>query len=112
VKLAAVGVGLAAHLCPAHAASVVVPVAVRQDQEEVLPHRVCLLAARAKQARCLKLPEAVYHAVILDHDRVGWDPPRSSSQMGRVILSGTISTSSSCHATDGMKKGLLGQRRR
>ena len=74
MELAAVGIGLTSHLCPAHAASVVVLVAVWQDEEELLPHRVRLLAARAKQARRLKLAEAVYHVVILEHDGVGWEP--------------------------------------
>ncbi len=72
MKLATVGVGLAAYLGPAHAARVVVLVAVRQDQEELLPHRVCLLAAGAEQTRRLKLAEAVYHVSILDHNSVGW----------------------------------------
>lgn len=72
MKLATIGVGLGADLGPAHAASVVVLVAVRQDQEEVLSHGVGLLAARAEQARRLKLAEAVYHVSILDHNSVGW----------------------------------------
>ena len=80
MKLATVGVGLAADLGPAHAASVVVLVAVRQDQEEVLPHRIGLLAARAEQARRLKLAEAVYHVSILDHNSVGVGRPRSSTR--------------------------------
>jgi hypothetical protein len=66
VKLAAVGVGLLTDLSTAHAACVVVLVAVRQDQEELLPNRVCLLAAGAEQARRLKFSEAVYHVLILD----------------------------------------------
>jgi len=81
VELAAVGVGLAAHLCPAHAASVVVLVAVRQEQEELLPNRVGLLAAGTEKARRLKLAEAVYHAAILDHDRVGWGGRARQSQV-------------------------------
>jgi len=72
VKLAAVGVGLSTDLCPAHAASVVVLVPVRQDQEEVLPHRVCLLAARTEETGRLKLAEGVYHVGILDHNSVEW----------------------------------------
>ena len=70
MKLAAVGVGLSTDLCPAHAASVVVLVPVRQDQEEVLPHRVCLLAVRTEETGRLKLAEAVYHVGILDHNNV------------------------------------------
>jgi hypothetical protein len=70
VKLTAVRVGLPADLRAAHAACVVVLVAVRQEQEELLPHRVCLLAAGAEQTRRLKLAEAIYHAAILDHDQV------------------------------------------
>ena len=79
MKLTAVRVGLPADLRAAHAACVVVLVAVRQEQEELLPHRVCLLAARAEETRRLKLAEAVYHVVILDHDSVGWDPSSSCS---------------------------------
>ncbi len=65
VELAAVGVGLPADLCAAHAASVVVLVAIRQEQEECLPHRVCLLASGTEETRRLELSEAVYHVVIL-----------------------------------------------
>ena len=61
MKLATVGVGLAADLGSAHAASVVVLVAVRQNQEELLPHRICLLAAGAEETRRLELAKAVYH---------------------------------------------------
>lgn len=64
MKFAAVRVGLAADVRPAHATSVVVFVTVRQDQEEVLPHRVCLLASRAEEVRRLELAETVYHVVI------------------------------------------------
>ena len=82
MKLTAVRVGLAADLGPAHAARVVVLVAVRQDQEEVLSHGVGLLAARAEQARRLKLAEAVYHVGILDHNSVA--RPRSSTRRVRL----------------------------
>jgi hypothetical protein len=83
VKLAAVGVRLATHLCPAHVASVVVLVAVWEEQEERLPHRVRLLAAGAEETRRLKLPETVYHVGILDPE----GPPRSSSQAGGSMAS-------------------------
>ena len=72
MELGAVGVGLTADLGPARAARVVVLVAVRQDQEELLPNRVSLLAAGAEQTRRLKLAETVYHVRILDHNHVGW----------------------------------------
>jgi hypothetical protein len=71
VKLAAIGVGLAADLGPADAASIVVLGSVRKDQEELLPNRICLLAARTEETRRLELEEAVYHVVILYSDSVG-----------------------------------------
>jgi hypothetical protein len=94
VKLAAVGVGLPADLYPAHAAGVVVLVAVRQDQEELLPNRVRLLAAGAEQTRGLKLAEAVYHVVILDPE----GRPRSSSQTGARAWRPHQSSSIAAHA--------------
>ena len=78
MKLATVGIGLAADVGAAHATRVVVLVAIRQDQEQVLPHRVCLLAAGAEETRRLKLAEAIYHVGILDHNSVA--RPRSSTR--------------------------------
>jgi hypothetical protein len=80
-----IGVGLATHLCPAHAASVVVLVTVRQDQEELFPNRVCLLAAGAEQTRRLKLAEPVYNVRILDHNGIIWAVRASQPSSPRDI---------------------------
>jgi hypothetical protein len=71
VKVAAVGVGLPADLRPADTARVIVLIAARQDEQELLPHGCGLLAADAEEARRLQLAKAVYHALTLDQGGVG-----------------------------------------
>src|SRR5215813_12692262 len=61
MEVGAVGVGLASHRGPAHAARVVVLVAGGQHEEELLPHGSGPLAAGAEEARGFQLAEAVGH---------------------------------------------------
>ena len=82
MKVAAVGVGLSAYLRPAGTARVVVLVAARQDEQELLPDGRHPLAAGAEEARRLQLAKAVYHALILDQGGVGSAWSALSSQMG------------------------------
>jgi hypothetical protein len=92
MKVAAVGVGLFAHRRAAHTAQIVVLIPVRQDKQEPLPDRICLLAAETEQARGLKLAKAIYHAAILDQEGVGWGPDgahgeRAGAAPGRTAIS-------------------------
>jgi len=71
VKIAAVGVGLSSYMRPADTARVIVLIAARQDEQELLPHGCGLLAADAEEARGLQLAKAIYHAPILDQESLG-----------------------------------------
>jgi len=84
-KVAAVGVGLSADLRPADAARVIVLLAARQDERELLPDGRRPFAAGAEEARRLQLAKAVYHGLILDQESVGRAWSASSSQMGGVM---------------------------
>ncbi len=85
MKVAAIGVGLSAYLRPADAARVIVLLAARQDEQELLPDGRRPFAAGAEEARRLQLAKAVYHGLILDQESVGRAWSASSSQMGGVI---------------------------
>ena len=81
MKIAAVGVGLSSYMRPADTARVVVFIAARQDEQELLPHGCGLLAADAEKARGLQLAKATYHAPILDQESLGRAWPVSSSRL-------------------------------
>ena len=69
MKLATIRIRLFADLGTTGAARVIVLVATRQHEQELLSNGRCLLAAGAKEARRLQLAKAVYHADILDQER-------------------------------------------
>jgi hypothetical protein len=71
VKVAAVGIGLPAYLGATDAARVIVLVAGRQDEQQLLPDCRRLLAAGTEEARGLQLTKAIYHAAIVDQTSSG-----------------------------------------
>lgn len=85
MKVAAVGVGFPADLRPAVTAPVVVLVAARQDEQELLPDGRRPLAEGAEETRRLQFAKAVCHALILDQGGGGSAWSASSSQVGGAM---------------------------
>ena len=109
MKVAAVGVGFPAYLRPADTARVIVLIAARQDEQELLLHGCGLLAADAEEARGLQLAKAIYHAPILDQESLGRAWSASSSQMDGVILGERLMDA--CAVSAPCEKGQEGKER-